>query len=111
MKNTTERRMLILQKLCECRRDCIRNLAEEFHVSYNTVRSDIQVLSCSYPIYTSQGAGGGVAIMDGYRLGMKYLTLEQAALLEKLSEQLTGEELLIMQRILKTFSKSLKQFG
>ena len=111
MKNTAERRMLILQRLCECRYDCVKNLARDFHVSYNTIRSDIQVLSCSFPIYTSQGAGGGVRIMDGYRLGMKYLTAEQTDLLERLSENLTGEELLIMQSILKTFSKPTKQIG
>ena len=111
MKNTAERRMLILQRLCECRYDCVKNLARDFHVSYNTIRSDIQVLSCSFPIYTSQGAGGGVRIMDGYRLGMKYLTAEQTDLLERLSENLMGDDLLTMQSILKTFSKPIQKIG
>ena len=46
--------------------------------------------------------------MDGYYIGMKYLNSGQAALLEKLFETLSGDELLMMQSILKTFSKPIK---
>ena len=63
------------------------------------------VLSCSYPIDTQQGGGGGIFIADGYRLGMKYLTEEQLTLLEKLSKMLCGEELTVMNSIIKTFRK------
>ena len=111
MKDTAERRMMILERLCERRHDYICNLATEFQVSYGTIRRDLRILSCSYPIYTTQGYPGGVHIMEGYHLGMKYLTESQAILLEKLSENLTGEELLIMQSILKTFSKPIQKIG
>ena len=107
----SERRMCILNVLLEKRKDSLQRLSEEFQVSRWTIMRDIQELSRSHPISTKQGAGGGVRIMDGYRLGMKYLTAEQATLLEKLSENLTGEDLLIMQSILKTFSKPIQKIG
>lgn len=105
MKETVQRRLLILEKLCERRFDIISNLASELNVSRRTIRYDIQILSCSYPIYTSKGKNGGVSIMTGYRLGMKYLTDEQCELLEKLSETLNGEDLALLKEILKTFRR------
>ena len=47
----------------------------------------------------------GVHIDDRYRLGMKYLSDEQAELLERLSETLEGNCLVIMLDILKTFRR------
>ena len=104
----SERRMEIIERLCERRFDTIGNLANEFRVSRNTIKNDILILSYSYPLYTIQGNGGGVRLVDGYRLGMKYMTSKQTDLLEKLSETLSGEELATMQSILKTFSNPIK---
>ena len=70
-----------------------------------TAFRDIQFLSCYFPIITKRGTGGGVFLMDGYQLGMKYLTEPQAVLLEKISATLTGEDLILMLEILKTFKK------
>ena len=108
MRSTTERRQSILEVLCLRRFDTIDHLADEFGVSRRTIRYDLEVLQCSYPIITSRGGGGGVRVMEGFFLGMKYMTNEQTALLEKLSVNLTGDELLVMQSILKTFSKHRK---
>ena len=108
MRSTTERRQSILEVLCLRRFDTIDHLADEFGVSRRTVRYDLEVLQCSYPIETVKGGGGGVRVMDGYYIGMKYLNSGQATLLEKLSEALSGDELLMMQSILKTFSKPIK---
>jgi len=108
MRSTTERRQSILEVLCLRRFDTIDHLANEFGVSRRTIRYDLEVLQCSYPIETVKGGGGGVRVMDGYYIGMKYLNSGQAALLEKLSETLSGDELLMMQSILKTFSKPIK---
>lgn len=108
MRSTTERRQSILEVLCLRRFDTIDHLADEFGVSRRTIRYDLEVLQCSYPIETVKGGGGGVRVMDGYYIGMKYLNSGQAALLEKLSETLSGDELLMMQSILKTFSKPIK---
>jgi predicted DNA-binding transcriptional regulator YafY len=105
MKNTSERRQMILEYLLEYRETTRFELSNHFNVSLRTIERDILILSCSYPIITIQGGGGGIKIADGYRLGMKYLSESQAALLEQLSETLSGKDLEIMQSILKIFSK------
>jgi len=105
MRSTTDRRQLLLESLCHRRYDTINNLASEFGVNRRTIERDILVLSCSYPLLTSKGSGGGVRVAEGFRLGMRYLTQEQFALLKKLSESLSGDDLVMMQSILKTFSK------
>ena len=103
MKSTTERRQQVLEYLIQYRHTTLNDLCMEFNVSLSTIRRDVLILSCSYPITTVQGGGGGVKIADGYRLGMKYLSHSQVALLKKLSETLTGEDLITMQSILKVF--------
>ena len=105
MKNTSERRQMVLEYLLEHRETTRFELSNHFNVSLRTIERDILILSCSYPIITIQGGGGGIKIADGYRLGMKYLSESQAALLEQLSETLSGKDLEIMQSILKIFSK------
>ena len=104
MRCTTERRQLVLEYLLDQRHTTLDALCKEFEVSMSTMRRDILILSCSYPITTFQGGGGGIKIAEGYRLGMKYMTSKQKALLERLSESLSGEELVTMNSILKTFS-------
>ena len=104
MRCTTERRQLVLEYLLDQRHTTLDALCKEFEVSMSTMRRDILILSCSYPITTFKGGGGGIKIAEGYRLGMKYMTSKQKALLERLSESLSGEELVIMHSILKTFS-------
>ena len=111
MKNTTERRFLILEYLLEHRKATREILSAQFNVSMRTIERDVLILSCSFPIRAIQGKDGGIKIADGYNLGMKYLSELQSALLEKLSENLTGEDLLIMQSILKTFSKPIQKIG
>ncbi|MCL2633947.1 MAG: YafY family transcriptional regulator [Oscillospiraceae bacterium] len=44
-------------------------LAERFGVSTRTIYRDIDVLSCAgVPVFATQGARGGISIMDGYTL-------------------------------------------
>lgn len=100
-----ERRMAILEALCKRRHEQVANLAFEFGVTSWTIRQDIQTLSLSYPVYTTQGNGGGVHVVDGYRMGKQYLTKEQKDLLEKLATRLTGEDFKTMQSILKKFGE------
>jgi predicted DNA-binding transcriptional regulator YafY len=46
-----------------------RDLAGRFEVSVRTIYRDIDALiSAKIPIYTTQGKGGGIALMDGYVL-------------------------------------------
>lgn len=106
MKNALERRQQILEVLCERRHESVENLAYEFGVHERTIRRDIENLSLSYPIYTTQGVGGGVYIMDGFKLGRKYLNSEETLLLEKLLTQLKGNDRATMTAILKKFKEA-----
>lgn len=100
----TERREAILDVLSQRKHDQIKNLAEEFGVSERTIRTDIQILSCSYPIETVRGRyGGGVKVMDGYRLDRKTLSSEQVELLKRLATNLEGQDLATINSIIKTF--------
>jgi predicted DNA-binding transcriptional regulator YafY len=50
-------------------------LAEKFEVSRRTINRDIEDLcKAGIPIRTEQGAGGGICIMDGYRMDRTLLT-------------------------------------
>lgn len=50
-------------------------LAEKFEVSRRTINRDIEALcKAGIPIRTVQGAGGGISIMDGYRMERTLLT-------------------------------------
>lgn len=95
----SERRQKLLEVLCIKRYDTCKNLAHEFHVCERTIRYDIEVLMCSYPIETVCGRfGGGVRVMPGYYFCHKTsayepLSPKQIALLRKLRDQLTGDDL------------------
>lgn len=99
----SERRNAILEVLCLRRHDTRENLAFEFGVSKRTIEYDILMLSLEYPIYTTQGNGGGIHVVDDFRLGKTYLKSEQQALLERLLPELGEEDAEIMKAILKTF--------
>ena len=106
----SERRQKLLKVLCYRRHDTCDNLAGEFNVSARTIRRDIAVLMCSYPIETVCGGhGGGVRVMDGFYItrhisGQKVLTPRQADLLKKLSNQLEGDDLDTLNSILIQFA-------
>lgn len=105
-----ERRQELLEVLCHRRHTTCDILASEFNVSERTIRRDIAVLMCSYPIETVCGGhGGGVRIADGFYLSSQshnrqFLTPKQAALLRKLSGQLDGEDLDTLNCILVQFA-------
>ena len=62
----------------------------------------------TYPIYTQHGRGGGVFIVDGFKLGMKYLTDKQLALLNKVALLLTEEDdTITIQSIIVTFKNPI----
>ena len=100
-----ERRIALLTVMSERRFETTMHLANEFGVSRNTIARDVLTLSCSYPLFTTRGNGGGIHMVEGYIFGNNYLSEEQYALLERLSHDLTGTELDVMHRILKTFRK------
>ena len=50
-------------------------LADYFEVSRRTINRDIEALcKAGIPIQTSQGFGGGISIMNGYRMDRTILT-------------------------------------
>ena len=49
----SERRSEILHLLCKRRHETAINLAVEFGVSERTIRADLVILSCYYPIQSS----------------------------------------------------------
>ncbi len=105
MMKTAERRVALLSILCERKKETLDNLAFELQVSKATIKRDIVVLSLSYPIYTTPGIGGGIQVVEGFRLGMKYLTENQCELLEHLSQTLEGKDKEVLHSIIKTFKK------
>lgn len=103
--NYAERREAILEVLCIRRHDTCDNLAHEFHVANSTIRRDLEILTCAYPIETVRGRhGGGVRVTDGYYLYHKALTPKQAALLQRLRDQLDGDDLIVLNSILLQFT-------
>ena len=105
MQYTTERRQLILEYISDHRKVTISDLVNEFHISEKTARNDVQILSCSHPIYTQQGGAGGVRTMDGWYLSRRYLHDDQEALLRSLLPGLQPEQQKTMEAILTAFAK------
>lgn len=105
MQNTTERRQLILEAISDRRHVAIAALAEDFGVSRRTVERDIEILACSYPIFTESWRGGGVRAMDGWYVNKRYMTADQEALLRKLLPGLQPEDQKRMQHVLSVFAK------
>ena len=99
--SAAERRQRLLEVLCLRRRDTYNNLAYEFAVSKETIRHDILVLMCSYPIETVRGRyGGGVRVKTDYLPYRKTLNAKQVRLLIRLSAQLDGDDLATISSII-----------
>ena len=65
----------ILSVLLQEERTTAPELAEMFEVSKRTINRDIEDLcKAGIPICTVQGTGGGISIMDGYRMDRTILT-------------------------------------
>ena len=86
------------------RHDTVSNLAFEFCVSVRTILRDLELLCIDYPIYTAQGGGGGVFMMDGRFVGRKYLSDKQEELLQRLLPALGVDDAETARSILKSFA-------
>ena len=65
----------ILSILLQEEKTTASKLAEKFEVSRRTINRDIEDLcKAGIPIRTAQGTGGGISIMDGYRMDRTILT-------------------------------------
>ena len=71
----TDRLIGILSILLQEEKTTAPDLAERFEVSRRTINRDIEDLcKAGIPIKTVQGSGGGISIMDGYRMDRTILT-------------------------------------
>ena len=101
----SERRSAILRILCKRRHETTANLAKEFCVSEGTIRADLVILSCYYPIQVIRGRyGGGIQLADWFYLEGQKLSPKQTALLLRLRQHLVGEDLQIINAILAQFA-------
>lgn len=98
-----ERRQAILEVLCMRRHETRENLANEFGVSKRTIEYDVLELSLSYPVFTTQGNGGGIHVVDGFRLDRPRMNEKQTALLQKVLLTLSGENKETMQNIINIY--------
>ena len=99
-----ERRQKILEILCLRRHETIGNLAHEFKVSQETIRRDITILTCSYPVETVRGGHGGVRVADWFHLDRRALNSDEITFLRKLERQLNDADREMLNRIIATFS-------
>ena len=106
MQSAMERRQRIVEILNMRRFERLENLASELNVSKMTIRRDIEVLSCSYPIDTKQGNGGCIYVQDGFDLYERYLTAKQFEVLERLKVVATTEDAKVIEVILKSFGRN-----
>lgn len=109
MQNTSERRQLILEYISDHRQVTISEIMNEFGICDKTARNDVQILSCSHPIFTENWRGGGVRAMDGWYLSRRYLHDDQEALLRSLLPGLQPEQQETMKSILTAFAKPSKE--
>ena len=74
-KMKTDRLIGILSILLQKEKTTAPELAKRFEVSRRTINRDIEDLSrAGIPIRTVQGSGGGISIMEGYRMDRTILT-------------------------------------
>ena len=70
-----DRMIGILSVLLQKENTTAPELAEKFEVSRRTINRDIESLcKAGIPIQTIQGSGGGIRIMEGYRMDRTLLT-------------------------------------
>ena len=102
--NSAERQQAIANVLIHRRRETMANLASEFRVSRRTLVNDIAVLTCSLPIETARGSGGGVYLADWYRPYRSTLSPEQAAAVRSAADLFSGSERQTLLSILTQFA-------
>lgn len=100
-----ERRMAIWRSLCCHRSTTVAHLATEYGVSVRTIYYDIQQLSLAYPIETVRGRYTAcIRIPDWYSPKPNVYTPAQLKLLTRLKATLTGNDLVIMDSIIRQFA-------
>lgn len=99
----TDRRMEIISILVVSGHATTQELAQELGVSRRTIMHDVSVLSYGFPIYTKQGVGGGVFIMESYKPYNNTLTVTEQERLKKMYHAAEGEDKKILERVLRKY--------
>ena len=103
---TFERRIEMLFLITNCRKTSIMELSYYFGVCKNTVVRDIDFLSRYAPIYSKQGMYGGIFVFDKYQKNILLpLSEDEEELLKRLSKNLNGKELHLLNTVLYKYSK------
>ena len=90
---SADRLFQIVYLLLEQERMTAEALAAQLGVSIRTVYRDVEALSgAGGPVYTSQGKGGGVALMEGYVLDRAAFTEEEQRQLVAALQSVPGQE-------------------
>lgn len=73
-----DRQLGILSMLLQKENITASYLSQMFEVSTRTINRDIEALcKAGIPIVTRQGVGGGISIMDGYKIDRTMLTHDE----------------------------------
>ena len=98
-----ERREEIMRILVCRRMESMRLLAHELGVSTRTIRNDITVLTVDYPLYTTRGKSGGVALESWYQPNKIILTQKHQSVLIQLMAKADEAEESALREILSTY--------
>ena len=98
-----DRRLEIISILVVSGHTTSKELAQEFGVTRRTILHDVSVLSYRYPVYTKQGEGGGIFIMDSYKPYNNTLTPVEQERLKKMYDAAEGEDKKILGRVLRKY--------
>ena len=101
--NAAERRLKMIDIICEEHGTTTKKLSVYFGVTQRTVINDIQWLSLYYPIYVNYGRNGGIYLTENYDRRKTYLTEEQTEVLKVIIFIHEGAEADLLKYILKTY--------
>ena len=104
MVTANERREEIMRIMVARRQENIDNLACEFGVSRRTIERDILTLSSQYPLFTAQGNGGGVRLLESYHPYKNTLSRKETEVLRNLMGRATDDERQVLEDLIREHS-------
>lgn len=110
-----ERMIAIIMLLLQREKMSGKDLAEQFEVSLRTIYRDIETINqAGIPIVTSSGVGGGIGIMNEYKIEKGFFTAKDITSLLMglgfMSNTLSGDETTALLAKIKSFIPEDKQY-
>lgn len=109
MRDTTERRIELINYISDVRETTLTKLAEKYGVSTKTISRDLAAMAEGTCIELIPGHAGGVRAMPGWYSSSRYLTEKQAELLHRIKPSLSGLDQEMMESILQSFERPKKK--